>query len=115
MVFCLLMADLILVVGGFTEQGIPENSRNARVRGVQAPSNPVLGVVGKVLGVVDPPSPVIIPQMMERVGVGPDREDGLAGVCSGACCFAHVRDVWVVTSGTRATKKRRSNQERRFI
>jgi hypothetical protein len=42
--------------------------------------------------------------VMERiVGGGPDGEDGLV---DDGC--AHVRDVWVVTPGTRATKKRRS-------
>jgi hypothetical protein len=41
--------------------------------------------------------------MVERVVRGADREDRLI---KDRC--AHVRDVWVVTSGTRAIKKRRS-------
>ena len=53
---------------------------------------------------------------MERVvGGGPDGEDGLVdggGRCALLKCIrcAHVgRDVWVVTPGTRATKKRLSS------
>ena len=62
-----------------------------------------LGVVGEVLGVMAPPGAVVIPQMVERVVGGPDGEDRLI---KGRC--AHVRDVWVVTPGTQAIKKRRS-------
>ena len=62
-----------------------------------------------------PPSAVVVPKVMERIaGGGPDGEEGLVDGCCRCALLkcircAHVgRDVWVVTPGTRATKKRRS-------
>ena len=44
---------------------------------MKALANTPLGVVGEMLCVVAPPSPVIVPQMVERVVRGADREDRL--------------------------------------
>ena len=59
---------------------------------------------------------------MERIaGYGPDGEDGLIDCCCRCAllkcirCAHVVRDVWVVTPGTRAIKKAPFRQERRFI
>ena len=55
------------VVDCVAEEGIPQDASDAGVAGVEAPAHTTLGVVGKVLGVVDPPSAIIIPQMVEGV------------------------------------------------
>ena len=70
---------------------------------MKALADPPLGVVGEVLRVVAPPGAVVVPEVVERVVGGPDGKDRLI---EGRC--AHVRDVWVVTPGTQAIKKRRS-------
>ncbi len=63
-----------------------------------------LGVVREVLCVVAPPSPIIVPVVVEWIVRGPDGEDRLIKGSLRSCGC----DVWVVTSGTRAIKKRRS-------
>ena len=56
-----LTGNLLLVVGGLTKKAVPQDACDTGVCGVEAPTNPTLGVVGQVLGVVDPPSAVIVP------------------------------------------------------
>ncbi len=98
-----LPEDLGLPVIGLAEEGIPQDPGDRGIARVKALADTPLGVVGEVLCVVAPPSPIIVPEVVERVVRGPDEEDRLI---KDRC--AHVRDVWVVTSGTQAIKKRRS-------
>ena len=53
--------SLVLVVGEIAQKTIPQDPRDARVCRMKTLPDPALGVVGKVLCVVDPPSPIIIP------------------------------------------------------
>jgi len=90
-------------MGCLAQKGIPQDPGDPGVTCVKALADPPLGVVGEVLGVVAPPGAVVVPEVVERVVGGPDGKDRLI---KGRC--AHVRDVWVVTPGTQAIKKRRS-------
>lgn len=51
-------------------------------------SDTTLGVVGKVLGVVDPPGAIVIPQVVEGVLRGPDGE----GRPVDGCCRCAPKD-----------------------
>jgi len=63
-------------MGCLAEEGIPKDARDARVAGVEAPTDSPLGVVRQVLGVVAPPGAVVVPKMMERVLGDSDRQGG---------------------------------------
>ena len=52
---------------GLAEEGIPQDASDTGVAGVEAPAHTTLGVVGEVLGVVDPPGTVVVPQMVEGI------------------------------------------------
>jgi hypothetical protein len=54
-----LTGNLLFKMGSLTEEAIPQDTCDARIRGVEALSDTALGVVGQVLGVVDPVNPVI--------------------------------------------------------
>ena len=110
-----LTGHLLLVVGRLAQEGVTQDTGNARVTGVEAAAHPALGVVGQVLGVVHPPRAVVIPKVVERIGGGgPDGED--RPDCRRGCrCrargdglrCAHGCFSWLVeTPGTRAIKKR---------
>ena len=69
-----------------------------------------LGVVGEVLCVVAPPSPIIVPEVVEWIVRGPDGEDRLIkDRCAhvGVMCGCHIRNP--------GNKKAPFRQERRFI
>jgi len=109
--FCLVNrypGILVLKMGALAQETVPEDPGDPRITCVEASSHAPLGVVEEVLGIMAPPGAVVVPEMVERVAGGPDGKN-----CSIDC--AHGCDVWVVTPGTRAIKKRRSDQERRFI
>ena len=56
------------------EQLIAERARLAQIMGAEAFTDAALGVVGQVQRVVQPPSAVVVPQMVVRVFlVDPDR------------------------------------------
>ena len=56
------------------EQLIAERARLAQIMGAEAFADAALGVVGQVQRVVQPPSAVVVPQMVVRVFlVDPDR------------------------------------------
>ena len=55
------MAELLFIVGCLAEEGIPQDPRDSGITGMQASPCTPLGVIGKVLGVVDPPGAVVIP------------------------------------------------------
>ena len=42
---------------------------------MEAPAHAPLGMVRQMLRVVAPPGAVVVPEMVERVGRGPDGED----------------------------------------
>ncbi len=69
--------------------GVPDGPRRLDAASVKAQSNPALGVVGKVFGVVEPPSPVVVPEMM--VWVGADADSDFGGT-HGACGSWHTRN-----------------------
>ena len=111
----LLTGHLLFVVGGLAQETVPQDAGDSRVAGVETSPHTTLCEVGQMLGVVAPPGAVVIPEVVERVLCGPDGKDWLVDRFEGCCCCAqlkciccaHVgRDVWVVTPGTRATKKR---------
>ena len=73
----LLTGYLLFEVIGLAEEGIPQDSGDRGIACVKALADTPLGVVGEVLCVVAPPGAVIVPQVVERVVRGPDREDRL--------------------------------------
>jgi len=72
----MLTGHLLLEVGGVAEQAVPQDPRDAEFVGVETLPDPALGVVGKVLGVVEPPGPVVVPEVVVRVVRGADGQDG---------------------------------------
>ena len=87
-----LTDHLLLKMGEIAQERIPQHAGYTRVAGMEATADPALGVVGQVLGVVDPPGAVIIPEVVERiVGGGPDGEDGLVDGC---CAHVGVMCGW---------------------
>jgi hypothetical protein len=49
------------------EEGIPSVPGFAQVPGFERNADPTFGVVGLVDGVVDPPSAVVVPEVMIRI------------------------------------------------
>ena len=73
---------------GFAQEAVSEHAGNAGIIGVKAPSNSPLGKIRQMLGIVAPPGAVVVPEVMERIGRGSDRENRSV---DGGC--AHGRDV----------------------
>ncbi len=73
----MVTAHLLFKVIGLAEEGIPQDSGDRGIARVKALTDTPLGVVGEVLCVVAPPGAVIVPQMVERVVRGADRENRL--------------------------------------
>ena len=76
-----LTGHLLFVLSCLAQKAIPKDASDAGVAGVEAPAHTTLGVVGKVLGVVDPPGAIVIPQMVEGVFRGPDGKGRPVGGC----------------------------------
>ena len=68
----MLTGHLLFKMGGLTEEAVAKDAGNARVARVQATADPALGVVGQVLGVVDPVNPIVQPDVM--IGVLADSD-----------------------------------------
>ena len=88
------------------QEGISQNPSHSGVTRMKTPSHAPLRVIGKMLRVVAPPGPVIIPEMVEGiVATTPDGEEGPLDDC---CVRAH--GCWMFrlgeTPGIRAIKKR---------
>ena len=56
-----LTGHLLFKMGRLAEEGIPQDPGDRRIARVKAPADSSLGVVGEVLGVVDPPGAVVVP------------------------------------------------------
>jgi len=63
-------------MGCLAQKGIPQDSGDRRIARMKTPTDTPLGVVREVLGVVAPPSPVVVPKMMERILGDPDCQCG---------------------------------------
>ena len=75
---------------GFAQEAVPEHAGNAGIIGVEVSSDPPLGEIRQVLGVMAPPGAMIVPEMVERIVCGSDGENR-----SVVGCCAHGRDDWV--------------------
>jgi len=83
---------LVLPMSQVAQKTIPQDPRDARVCRMKTLPDPALGVVGQVLGVVDPVNPVIQPKMVIGVLADSYRKTGPF-----KCCCAHFGKsvVWV--------------------
>ena len=76
-----------LVMGRIEKEGIPKKAGDRRIARVKTQTDTPLGEIREVLGVVAPPSAVVVPEVMERVGGR--RPDGKDGLVDGGCICAH--------------------------